>query len=152
MLKNRINPMEQKLFYYTEYTECQAFCPVVRIGFPHATSHPQTSVAPSPGSKGETHSLAGEGGGGQFRRIDRHSGTLQYVYYNTSPVYYLQICTVLSVTVNSVSAKASLLYNKFKLFVFFKKKTVSSCRPPYFTPQIPRWVLTYGSDLQPPDS
>jgi hypothetical protein len=43
------------------------------------TPHPQGSVAPSPfGSKGgDTLSLAGgRGGGTQFRRTDRHSGTL----------------------------------------------------------------------------
>jgi hypothetical protein len=43
-------------------------------------SHPKASVAPPFGSKEETHSLAGErptgGGGTQFQRIDRHSGTL----------------------------------------------------------------------------
>ncbi len=42
----------------------QSFCPVVWIG-------PRTWVL------GETHSLAGEeGGGGQFRRLDRNSSTL----------------------------------------------------------------------------
>ncbi len=35
----------------TEYTECQAFCPVVRIGSP--TPSPQVSVAAPPGPGGE---------------------------------------------------------------------------------------------------
>jgi hypothetical protein len=40
-----------------------------------AHTHPQESVAPtSLGPRGETHSLAGEGGT-QLRRWDRHSGT-----------------------------------------------------------------------------
>jgi hypothetical protein len=43
---------------YTDYTECQAFCPVVRIGSPSLS--PQASVAPPFGSWGETHSLVRE--------------------------------------------------------------------------------------------
>jgi hypothetical protein len=61
----------------TEYIECQAFWPVVRIGSP--TPSPASECC----SKGETHPLAGGWGGGwgsQFRRRDRHSATL-YVYY-----------------------------------------------------------------------
>jgi hypothetical protein len=59
----------------TEYTECQAFSPVVRYWLP-PPPHPQACVAP-PLVPGGTHSLVGEvgGGGSQFGRRGRHSGT-----------------------------------------------------------------------------
>ncbi len=59
-----------------EYAEFQAFFPIVRIGSPPQS---QVSVAPPPfGSKGRDTLACGGGGGGgtQFRRRDRHSGTL----------------------------------------------------------------------------
>ncbi len=51
--------------YSTEYTECQAFCPVVRIGshVPHPLTHKGVLLPPLVGSNWETHSLAGEGVG-----------------------------------------------------------------------------------------
>jgi len=55
----------------TEYTECQAFCPVVRIGSPL-------------GPGGRNTRVRGRGWGTQFRRRDRHSCTVWPVqeYYN----------------------------------------------------------------------
>jgi hypothetical protein len=46
------------LHHTTEYTECQAFFQVVRIGLPHPITRKEVL-----GPRGETHSLAGEGGG-----------------------------------------------------------------------------------------
>ncbi len=46
----------------TEYTECQAFCPVVRIESPPPP--PQARMFPPLGTWGEPHSLAGYGVGG----------------------------------------------------------------------------------------
>jgi hypothetical protein len=55
----------------TEYTECQAFYPVVRIGSP-----------PPPHPQGKSYNRCGRGGAGtQFRRGDRHSGTLCVLLY-----------------------------------------------------------------------
>ncbi len=42
-----------------EYTECQAFCPVVRIGSPHP-SLASECYSPPFRSRGGTHSFAGE--------------------------------------------------------------------------------------------
>ncbi len=68
-----------KLSSSREYSECQAFCPVVPIGSPQ----PQPSVAPPLGSTGETHSLAKEGVVGP--NSDEGTDTLVlYVYYNPS--------------------------------------------------------------------
>ncbi len=57
---------------------------VVRIGSPgpHHTPYSQGGVAPPLfGSKGRRHTqLRGRGGGIQFRRRDRHSGTLSTLY------------------------------------------------------------------------
>ncbi len=54
---------------------------------PPPTPHPQASVSP-PGSKGETHSIAGDGVGEPSS--NKGTGTLVlYVYYNPSTVYYL---------------------------------------------------------------
>ncbi len=70
------------LLTLTEYTEWQAFYPVVGIGSPHSLTHKRVLLPPPPsGLKGETQSLAG-GEGTQFGRWDRHSGTL--VHYNSS--------------------------------------------------------------------
>jgi hypothetical protein len=68
----------------TEYTECQAFCPVVRMG-----SHPLTrKLVLSPlwiDLRGK-HSLAGEGVGGP--NSDERTDTLVlYIYYNHSTDY-----------------------------------------------------------------
>jgi hypothetical protein len=64
-------------FHPTEYTECQALYPVVRIGsfqFPH----PQASVAPPP--LGKTNSLAG--GGGTPNSDEGTDIVVLYVQYN----------------------------------------------------------------------
>ncbi len=61
-----------------ECTECQDFCQFVRIWSPHPLIRKRGLIPLPFGSRGETHSLAGEGGWGtQFRRRDRHSGTLR---------------------------------------------------------------------------
>ncbi len=58
----------------TEYTECQAFWPAVRIGSPLTRKR---VLLPCFGPKGEIFWACGGGGGGtQFRRRDRHSGIL----------------------------------------------------------------------------
>jgi hypothetical protein len=69
----------------TEYTECQAFFPVVRIG------SPTKGVAPLFGFKGrDTLSCGGGGGRTQFRRRDRHSGTL--CMYTKIPLRVKEYC------------------------------------------------------------
>jgi hypothetical protein len=60
----------------TEHTECQAFCPVVRIG---ALLTRIVMLLPPFGSKGEIHSRVGEevgGGGGPNSDEGTKSGTL----------------------------------------------------------------------------
>ncbi len=47
----------------TEYTECQAFYPVVRLGSPHPLTRKRVLLN-SFGPRGETASLVGEGVGG----------------------------------------------------------------------------------------
>jgi hypothetical protein len=66
---------------HREYTECQAFCPVVRIrSLP--LPHPQASVAPPPfGSKGGDTLVRGVGVGGH--NSDEGTATLiLYMYIN----------------------------------------------------------------------
>ncbi len=48
---------------YIMYLEYHSFCPLVQIGN-HPPPLPQASVSPPPGTKGGTHSPAGEGVGG----------------------------------------------------------------------------------------
>ncbi len=60
----------------TEYTECQAFFPVVRF----------VSLLPSLSPRGRHIFACGGGGGTQFRRRNRHSGTLCILQYNPSTV------------------------------------------------------------------
>ncbi len=55
---------------YVQFTDCQAFFPVVQIGTP--TPHPQGSNPPP-----------------QFRRRDIYSGTL--FYYNPSTVWFVPV-------------------------------------------------------------
>ncbi len=52
----------RKNFACTEYTECQAFSPVVRIGSPPPAPSPTSErcISPPLFPKGGTHSLAGE--------------------------------------------------------------------------------------------
>jgi hypothetical protein len=45
----------------TDYTECHAFSPVVRIGSPQPLTRKRLLLLPPFDSKGEAHSLAGEG-------------------------------------------------------------------------------------------
>jgi hypothetical protein len=61
----------------TEYTERQAFSPVVRIG--PLPPHLQASVAPLWFRGGGQTRLRERGGGSQFGRRDKHSGTLGIV-------------------------------------------------------------------------
>jgi hypothetical protein len=71
----------------TEYMECQAFCPIVRIESPH----PKRMLLSPVGSKGwDTPACGGGGGGTQLRRRDRHSGTLCIIYCNAT----VTICTL----------------------------------------------------------
>jgi hypothetical protein len=66
----------------TEYKECQAFCPVVRI-VTLRPLHPQASVSPPLVLRWETHSLVGEGVEGPS--TDEWTDTLVlYLYYNPS--------------------------------------------------------------------
>jgi hypothetical protein len=65
----------------TEYTECQAFCPGVRIGSPYPP-HPQESVDPPPfGQGGDTLAC---GGGGGFNSDEGTDTLVLFVYYNHS--------------------------------------------------------------------
>jgi hypothetical protein len=63
----------------TEYTECQAFFPVVRMGSPYTPSSTGECCSSPLWVQGGRHArLRGRGWGRtQFRRRDRHSGTLQ---------------------------------------------------------------------------
>ncbi len=67
-------------------SECQAFSPVVRIG--SSAPSPATECCPPPfGSKGGTHSLAGEGG--EPIRTKGQRQTLWYSgYYSIIPLRY----------------------------------------------------------------
>jgi hypothetical protein len=66
----------------TEYTECQAFFPVVRIGSPDPLTCKGVLLLPPLGPRGEKHSLAEEKVG---PNSDEGKDTLElYVYYNPS--------------------------------------------------------------------
>ncbi len=82
-ISNRPNEGNQIVFGI-EYTECQAFCPVVRPGSP-SPPHPQTSFPPPPlGPRGEAYSLAEVAVGVP----DSDGGTDTLVlYYNPSTVF-----------------------------------------------------------------
>ncbi len=68
----------------TEYTECQAFFQVVRIGSPHPLTRKGVLLLPPLGQRGRHTRLMGRGcGGTQFRRRDSHSGTLCILYPST---------------------------------------------------------------------
>jgi hypothetical protein len=89
----------------TEYTECQAFFPVVRtMGYPH----PQCS---SPSSKGgDTLAFGGEGGG-----ANSDEGTDTLVLYGIPLRPKLNIClhaTVYSIVYWTVYAPALVLLNQ----------------------------------------
>ncbi len=56
----------------TEYTECQSS----KLGPPHPLTRRSVASPPPLGPKDETLACGGGGGGTQFRRWDRHSGTL----------------------------------------------------------------------------
>jgi len=60
--KKRIVARQSENHGYTDYTDCQAFCPVVRIGSPSPSQ--QASVAPPLDPRGEKNSLVREGVGG----------------------------------------------------------------------------------------
>ncbi len=68
---------------FTEYTRCQAFCPVVGNGSPHPLTRKRVLQPPVGSKGGDTLACGGGGGGGrnQFRRRDRRSGTLSVVLY-----------------------------------------------------------------------
>jgi hypothetical protein len=67
--------------YTTEYTECQAFSPVVRIGFPRPLTGKRVLPPPPlvPWGGGGTHSLGGEGAGG----ANSDKNTLWHTRYYT---------------------------------------------------------------------
>ncbi len=68
----------------TQYTECLAFCPVVRIGSPRPPN--RKCVVPPPPLVGGKHSLAGEGAGGANSVL-----YCRYVYYHPSTLSSLLI-------------------------------------------------------------
>ncbi len=74
----------------TEYTESQAFWPVVRIGSPHSLIRKGVFLLPPPlGLRGKTHSIAGEGvGWGGVNSDEGTDALVFYVYYNPSTVRY----------------------------------------------------------------
>ncbi len=67
----------------TEYTECQAFHPVVRNGSPHPLTPRECFSFGSIGSKTDTHSPCG-GGGGMLEPIPTMEQTLWYSRYTLS--------------------------------------------------------------------
>jgi hypothetical protein len=80
--------MVRFMVYYTEYTECQAFCPVVRIGSP-PTPHPLASVYPPRVQGRDTFACGGWGGGTKFRRRDMYTIIpLPYTIYITNICSY----------------------------------------------------------------
>ncbi len=84
----------------TEYTECQAFFPVVRIGSPH----PPGSVAPPPfGSNGGgTFACEGENGGPNYE-----AGTGTLVLYEDCDPYGTNHLNNLKTTDNTKFQKIS---------------------------------------------
>jgi hypothetical protein len=64
------------VYHKVNCTECQSFLPIVRLGPPPPS--PASEYSPPFGSKGggALACRVREGGGIQFRRRDRHSGTL----------------------------------------------------------------------------
>jgi hypothetical protein len=95
----------------TEYTECQDFFPVIRIGS-LPTPHPQGSAAPSPfGFKGgDTLACGGGGGGTQFRRRERHSGNSIYTIICLLPLRALLRIHVFQVALRSINMLALFIY------------------------------------------
>jgi hypothetical protein len=70
--------------FTTEYTECMPGFLSNRPNWVHSNPSPTSGCCPSFGSKrGDTLACGGGGGGTQFRRRDRHSGT----HYNLSTDY-----------------------------------------------------------------
>ncbi len=104
-------------------TECQAFCPFIRIGSPLT----QASVASPLDPRGETDSLAGVGSGGtQFRRRDKNSGTLCILQYNPSAAWTVKIYRgVLSKIVENFREKFSISQNSWAQH--FCTKVVDYC-------------------------
>ncbi len=71
----------------TEFTVCQAFAPVVRIGSPRPVTCKRVVVPPLD-PRGGTHSLREKGRGSQFGRRDRHSGTLRLLHCNIYCIFF----------------------------------------------------------------
>jgi hypothetical protein len=72
-----------------EYTECQAFCPVIRIG---STPHPHPSECCSPSWVQGGNTLACGGGGEGGPNSDEGSDTwVLYVSYNSSTAWTIKI-------------------------------------------------------------
>ncbi len=79
------NNLEQ---YSTEYTECQAFCPVVRIGshVPHPLTHHKGVLLPLPvGFKGADTLACGRGSGGPNSNEGKDTLLLS-IYYKVFPL------------------------------------------------------------------
>jgi hypothetical protein len=66
----------------TEYTEYQSVCPFVGIGYPTPSSAGECRSPPPFGSKGETHSLAGE----EMDPISTKRRTLRYSVFSIMPL------------------------------------------------------------------
>ncbi len=75
----------------TEYTECQAFSPTVRIGYP--VSSPASECCPPPPLwfRGGHTRLLESGRGSRFGRRDRHAGTLGIIPLRVGATNHLEL-------------------------------------------------------------
>jgi hypothetical protein len=99
--------------FTTEYTERQAFCPVV---CPPPLTRKRV-LLPLFGSKGDTLACGGRGGGTQFRRRDRHPGTLCILYslYGFNPF-------------SNTLAEFNLALKKYARTLFNRSLTANMCQ------------------------
>jgi hypothetical protein len=67
----------------TDYTECKAFCPVVRIGSPHLLTRKQVLLPPFGSKGGDTLACGGGARGGVGDPIPMKGQTLWYLFIST---------------------------------------------------------------------
>jgi hypothetical protein len=104
-----------------EYTECQAFFPVVQIGFPNPSPTRECCSSPTLGPERGTHSLARGGRGTQFRRRDGYSG--------------YSMCTIIALQLDRLTEDDLLMSYLFTLVVWtFVPASCGRCSAPRHRP------------------